>query len=228
MKVVFWMLLGLVTAASLWIWVDTDAAKPKVKLTEEQYIEATLKKLGYPEQTSGGFDSVPSERAVYVPVKGFFLRQTINPFGVFRNSRFNGYHSGVDIEVPSSDLEKDSPVYSIYEGTVASVENASGYGGVVTIKHTFGDAQLFAIYGHMRLKDIKIAKGQKVKPGELIGYLGASFTIETDGERKHLHFGLNKSGEKSILGYVNTLQELEDDWLDPTKFLRSVGAREVK
>ena len=221
------MLLGLVTASSLWIWVDSDAAKPKKKLTEEEYIEETLKKLGYPEQASAGFDSTLSERAVYIPMKGFFARQTINPYGVYRNGRFNGYHSGVDVEVSSSDLEKDIPIYSIYEGTAASVENATGYGGVVTIKHKFGDAQLIAIYGQRRLKDIKVTRGQKVKPGELIGYLGASFSIETDGERKHLHFGLNKSGQRNILGYVSTKEELNEDWIDPTKFLRGVGAKEV-
>lgn len=222
------MLLGLVTASSLWIWVDSSAAKPKVKLTEEQYIEATLKKLGYPEAASAGFDSTSSsERAVYVPIKGFFTHQTVNPFGVFRTGRFNGYHSGVDIEISSIDLEKDIPIYSIYDGTVTIVENATGYGGVVAIKHVFGDAQLTAVYGHMRLRDIKVSRGQKVKAGELIGYLGASFSVETDGERKHLHFGLNKNGDKSILGYVDTRQELDDNWLDPSKFLSGVGAREV-
>ena len=220
------MLLGLLIASSLWIWIDSDAAKPKKNLTEEEYIEETLKRLGYPDgDSSGGGLSV--DGAIYVPIKGFFARQTENPFGVFRTGRFNGYHSGVDVEISPSDMDKDVPVYSIYTGTVASVGNVSGYGGVATIWHRLGDSQVLGVYGHLRLRDIKISRGQKVKSGEIIGYLGANYSSEPDGERKHLHFGINKSGEKSVLGYVDTKEDLKDNWLDPAKFLRGVGAKEV-
>ena len=218
--------MGLLVASSLWIWIDSDVAKPKKNLTEEEYIEETMKKLGYPDAAlaSGG---IAVDGAIYVPLKGFFARQTENPFGVFRDSKFNGYHSGVDAEISPGDMDKDVPVYSIYTGTVASVENASGYGGVVTIWHRLGDSQVLGIYGHLRLRDIKVSRGQKVKSGEIIGYLGANYSSETDGERKHLHFGINKSGKKSILGYVDTLEELKNNWFDPAKFLRGVGAKEV-
>ena len=220
------MLLGLLVASSLWIWIDSDAAKPKKNLTEEEYIEETLKRLGYPEGDSSG-SGLAVDGAIYVPTRGFFARQTENPFGVFRTGRFTGYHSGVDVEISPSDMDKNVPVYSIYTGTVASVENASGYGGVVTIWHRLGDSQVLGVYGHLRLRDIKVSRGQKVKSGEIIGYLGANYSSETDGERKHLHFGLNKTGKKSVLGYVDSREELSEDWFDPTKFLRGVGAKEV-
>ena len=226
MKVVFWMLLGLLVASSLWIWIDSDVAKPKKNITEEEYIEETLKRLGYPDAVSAG-GGFAVDGAIYVPTKGFFARQTENPFGVFRSGRFNGYHSGVDVEILPSDMDKDVPVYSIYTGTVAFVGNASGYGGVATIWHRLGDSQVLGVYGHLRLRDIKVSRGQKVKSGEIIGYLGANNSSETDGERKHLHFGLNKTESKSILGYVNSREDLAEDWLDPAKFLRGVGAKEV-
>lgn len=221
------MFLGLLLAVSLWSFVGEDSSKSE-ELTEEQYIEITLKKLGYPENAFAGVSYVSSENTVYVPIKDFFTRQSLNPFGAFETTKYNGYHCGVDVEVSPSDVDKDVPVYSIYNGTVLSVEMANGYGGVITIRHSLGEAALIGVYGHMRLSDIKVSRGDKVSPGELIGYLGASYSEETDWVRKHLHFGLNKTGRKSIVGYVDTKEELERDWINPTNFLRGVGAIEVR
>ena len=106
------------------------------------------------------------------------------------------------------------------------VEWASGYGGVVIVEHNLGQAVLMGIYGHARLKDIKVKPGDKITSGTLIGYLGNGYTNETDGERKHLHFGLYKGSVTDIRGYVVSQKEL-DAWLDPTRFMRGVSAKEV-
>lgn len=228
MKVAFWMLLGLVTASSLWVWASPDSlGQPKKTYSEEEYIEYILDKIGWPP-ASANSSSAFVDGEVYVPIKNFFTMRGENTFGIFSSGgRFNGFHTGVDVEVSPADLDRDVPVHSIYKGTVVSVEQSGGYGGVVTIKHKFGDSQYIATYGHLRLSDIKVSRGERVGSGELIGYLGANYSTETDGERKHLHFGINMSGYQSILGYVDTREELLKVWLDPTLFLKQLRAKEI-
>ncbi len=192
-------------------------------LTEEQYIEKTLAEKGFPSaQASTIFRPVPGQ--FYQPIKNFYQNQTVNTYGTYVSTgRFVGFHTGVDIEVESADLEKDVPVYAFYDGTVELAEFASGYGGVVAIWHQIGPQKYLAIYGHLRLKDVKVRAGQKVYSGDLIGYLGADRSAETDGERKHLHFDLHKGAVVDIRGYVNTQAELSA-WANPDIVLKDLNA----
>ena len=93
-----------------------------------------MKDLGYPSyaNASSAFRTIDGE--IYLPIKNFYKNQTVNPFGVYRNGRFVGYHSGVDIEIEPEDLDKDVPVYAMYTGEVIKVGEVGGYGGVVAIK----------------------------------------------------------------------------------------------
>lgn len=208
------------------IWANYSDHKKTANLTEEEFIENTLKDLGYPSYASASAAFKADKGQVYLPIKNFYNNQTVNPFGVYRNGRFVGYHSGVDIEVDPEDLDKNVPVYAIYSGEVIKVSEAGGYGGVVAIKHNFeGNKDLTSIYGHLRLRDIKISEGDKISGGDLIGYLGAAYTSETAAERKHLHFGLNKNSDLDIRGYVNNLTELSN-WLSPRVFMEQVSAKD--
>ncbi|MFY9493072.1 MAG: M23 family metallopeptidase [Minisyncoccia bacterium] len=204
-----------------------DSQKVK-NLSEEEYVEAVLQQLGYPPYSAAGHTFKPVAGAVYLPVRNFYENQTVNPFGVYRSNRFLGYHSGVDVEVDSGDINRKVPVYSIFEGEVKEVELANGYGGVVAVKHSFGDIDLIGIYGHVRLWDVKAKVGQKIGAGAVIGYLGADYSSETDGERKHLHFGLSRQEKVDIRGYVEGLDELKKDWINPSEFLRQLGAKVVE
>lgn len=219
------LFLFIISASVLVGYADSKKIK---NLSEEEYIENTLSQLGYPPAAQAGPVFSPVAGEVYLPVRSFYKNQTINPFGVYRTGRFVGYHSGADIEIDPEDLDKDVPVYSIYGGEVVKAEEASGYGGVVAIHHSFeGNKDLTGIYGHLRLRDIKITAGQRIGSGYLIGYLGAAYTSETGVERKHLHFGLYKNREVDIRGYADSQREL-DNWFDPDAFLRQVGAKEVE
>ena len=62
-----------------------------------------------------------------------------------------------------------------------------GYGNHVVINHGFGYQTL---YGHM--SRIKVSVGQKVKRGELIGWVGS--TGRSTGP--HVHYEVIKNGEK--------------------------------
>ncbi|MBI2052488.1 MAG: peptidoglycan DD-metalloendopeptidase family protein, partial [Candidatus Sungbacteria bacterium] len=92
----------------------------------------------------------------------------------------------------------------------------------------FGDLELTGIYGHLRLWDVNVKAGQKIGAGEIIGYLGADYSSETDGERKHLHFGLSRQDEVDIRGYVEGLNELKRNWINPSEFLRQINAKAVE
>jgi len=69
-------------------------------------------------------------------------------------------HNGQDFEVPYG-----TEVYATGDGKVIeSGWNTGGFGNCIVIDHGYG---LQTVYGH--LSDIKIANGQNVKRGDLIG-----------------------------------------------------------
>lgn len=92
-------------------------------------------------------------------------------------------HNGLDFTAPSG-----TPIYATANGKVEfSGSNASGYGNHVILDHGFGYKTL---YGHM--KRTKARRGQKVKRGEVIGYVGS--TGKSTGP--HLHYEVIKQGAK--------------------------------
>ncbi len=91
-------------------------------------------------------------------------------------------HTGVDITAP-----KGTPVYATADGTVSGENPGSGYGVVVVINHGYSYQSLYA---HLSKKVVK--PGQKVKRGQLIGYVGS--TGMASGS--HLHYEVIKNGQK--------------------------------
>lgn len=159
------------------------------------------------------------------PTEEFLGRITLKPFGILidpvtspvQPERFSGYHTAVDVEFGDRPNE-DIPIVAIADGQVVLSRTASGYGGVVVIKHQINDSQVFAIYGHLDPVSL-VANGQEISAGERVGILGKGGTSETDGERKHLHFGLYKGSEPNIAGYVSSRSEL-DSWIDPLSLFK--------
>ena len=89
-------------------------------------------------------------------------------------------HTGVDITAP-----KGTPVYATADGTVSGENPGSGYGIAVLINHGFSYQTLYA---HLSKKVVK--PGQKVKRGQLVGYVGS--TGMASGS--HLHYEVIKNG----------------------------------
>ncbi len=153
------------------------------------------------------------------PVAGFKNRITKKPFGLYidpNNSpvqpeKFTGYHTGVDVEY--GEIKEEVPVHAIAAGKIIDASTAQGYGGVVAIQHEINGQPVVAIYGHLDPASTPAA-GKEVKAGDTVGRLGDGFTPETDGERKHLHFGLYKGTTLNIRGYVQNQSELSA-WIDP-------------
>ena len=74
-------------------------------------------------------------------------------------------HSGMDFSAKSG-----TPIYATGDGKVSKVRRSRrGYGNHVIINHGYGYKTLYA---HMKKYAVK--KGQKVKRGEVIGYVGST------------------------------------------------------
>lgn len=165
---------------------------------------------------------VAKKREVGEPIGEFEKRITKKFFGTYvtpNNSpvspeRFRGYHTGVDVEY--ADVEGEVEVRAVAKGEVLVSRNASGYGGVMVIEHEIRGEKYFMIYGHLQQKSM-LKVGEKVENGEKIGILGKGYSLETDGERRHLHFGISKTN--NIRGYSENEAELKSNWIDPVVFI---------
>lgn len=166
---------------------------------------------------------VKKKTEIVAPIADLRNRVTKKPFAIFitrENSpiqpeRFTGYHTGVDVEY--EDVTNDVEVRAIAPGTVVSSAIASGYGGMLAIRHIIEGKEYLAIYGHLDPNSL-VSAGSTVTKNQKIGILGDGETGETDGERKHLHFGLYTGPDTNIKGYVSSKEELKS-WVDPLSIL---------
>ena len=90
------------------------------------------------------------------------------------------FHSGMDFSA-----QLGTEAYATGDGVVLDVENGHwGYGNMVTIDHGFGYKTRYA-----HLQKAAVRKGQKVKRGQKVGYIGN--TGKTTGV--HLHYEVLKN-----------------------------------
>jgi hypothetical protein len=143
------------------------------------------------------------------------------PFGIFitpQNSpvqleRFQGYHTGTDLEIFPDELNQDVSVKAVCSGKIRSKSWVSGYGGVLIQDCSYNSQPITIIYGHLNLASIVKNAGNGFDIGEKIGILGNNKSQQTDGERKHLQLGIHKGNSISFLGYVQNKSQLSD-WIN--------------
>jgi len=93
------------------------------------------------------------------------------------------FHTGIDFTAP-----RGTEIYATGDAVVYSVvKKKRGYGYHVTLDHGYGYKTLYA---HM--SKFKVRKGEKVKRGDVIGYVGSTGTSTAP----HLHYEVIKSGKK--------------------------------
>lgn len=122
-------------------------------------------------------DSTPS----ILPVRGWIssgFRYRTDPFTKQRT-----FHSGIDISSPEG-----TPVYAPADGVVSFRGFRDGFGNMLVIDHA---SALSTRYGH--LYKFNVSKGQRVKRGDLIAYVGSTGRSTAP----HLHFEIQKD-DKSI------------------------------
>jgi murein DD-endopeptidase MepM/ murein hydrolase activator NlpD len=118
------------------------------------------------------------------PVKNEDLKQVASGFG-YRSDPFTKirkFHAGMDFSAKTG-----TAIYATGDGVVTIADNnSSGYGNHIVIRHGYGYETL---YGH--LSKYKARPGQKVKRGDVIGYVGSTGRSEAP----HLHYEVHKNGE---------------------------------
>ncbi len=119
------------------------------------------------------------------PVNNEDLTRMASGFG-FRTDPFTKArkkHWGMDFTAP-----RGTPIYASGNGVVTRADNtASGYGNHIRIDHGFGYESLYA---HLYKYNVK--KGQRVKRGDLIGFVGSTGRSEAP----HLHYEIFKDKER--------------------------------
>ena len=107
-------------------------------------------------------------------------------------------HYGVDFSAP-----RGTPIYSTGDGVVKKVKtNYGGYGKEIIIDHGYGYVTRYA-----HLSEFNVKRGQKIKRGECIGYIGST----GKSTAPHLHYEVIKDKKKvnPVHYFYNDLNEEE-------------------
>ena len=152
-------------------------------LTKELVIQS--KSLDEIELLAKNKESLLSSIPSIQPVKSSDLRRMASGYG-YRIDPFTKarrMHFWMDFSA-----KRGTPIYATGDGTVSRADSrAAGFGKHVRIDHGFG---YVTIYAHM--DRYLVVKGDKIKRGDLIGYVGSSGRSVAP----HLHYEIVKDGVK--------------------------------
>jgi len=118
------------------------------------------------------------------PVRNENLKRVASGFGyrIDPFTKVRKMHNGMDFTANTG-----APIYATGDGVVERADNsASGYGNHIVIRHGFGYESLYA-----HLSKYNCRPGQKVKRGDVIGYVGS--TGRSEGP--HCHYEVHKDGK---------------------------------
>lgn len=115
----------------------------------------------------------------YKHISSYFSKNRLHPI-----LRIWRPHLAIDYAAPTG-----TPVSTIGDGTVTFVGWNDGYGNYVKIHHP---NNYVTGYGHLSRFAKGLKTGQKVKQGEIIGYVGATGLATGP----HLDFSISENGEK--------------------------------
>lgn len=123
---------------------------------------------------------------------------------------YRSMHLGVDFWI-----DAQTPIHALFDGEVYSIHDNKGdknYGPTLILRHELEGLTFFSLYGHLSTSTLDLmSKGQQVKQGELIAYLGEYH--ENGNWTPHLHFQLmlDMLGNKVDFNGVGTVRE-KDIW----------------
>lgn len=116
----------------------------------------------------------------YKNISSYFSKNRLHPI-----LRIWRPHLAIDYAAPSG-----TPVFTIGDGTVIYAGWDNGYGNYIKIRHP---NNYVTAYGHLSRFAKGLKNGQKVKQGEIIGYVGSTGLATGP----HLDFSISKNGEKA-------------------------------
>jgi len=135
------------------------------------------------------------------PVSNKELNRLSSGFGLRMHPilKVRKMHPGIDFSAP-----KGTPIYATGDGVIKKVRSSfSGYGKQIEVDHGYG---YVTKYAHLNAFNVK--KGQKVKRGECIGYLGNTGRSTAP----HLHYEVHKDNKK-----INPVHSFSRD-LNPSEY----------
>ncbi len=158
-----------------------DATKSMDILAKQLYIQSKSldEIINLAEDKEKLLASIPAIQ----PIKKEDLTRMASGYG-WRSDPFTKarkMHKGMDFTAP-----KGVPIYATGNGVVKRADNrASGFGNHIRIDHGFGYVTLYA-----HLSKYNVRKGQRVKRGDLIGFVGSTGRSMAP----HLHYEVHKDG----------------------------------
>ena len=184
--------------------VMTEATKKMDQLVRQIYVQSRsydeIEKLAKDKEKM--LACIPAIQ----PIDNKQLKGILSGFGMRIHPIFKveKMHTGIDFAAVLG-----TPIYATGDGVVETADNLErGYGNHVVINHGFGYQTL---YGHMSRMVATV--GQRVKRGQLIGYVGS--TGESTGD--HLHYEVIKNGVK-----INPINYFYND-LTPDEFKQIIN-----
>ncbi len=118
-----------------------------------------------------------------LPISNKALTRTASGFGLRIHPIYKiiKFQAGMDFTAPSS-----TDIYATGDGTIAAVISSKrGLGNHIIIDHGFGYS---SVYAH--LESFNVRRGQKVKRGDVIGFVGNTGTSVAP----HLHYEIKLNG----------------------------------
>ncbi len=119
------------------------------------------------------------------PVQNKDLKRMASGYGMRSDpfTKVRKMHRGMDFSAP-----RGTPIFATGDGVVTRADNrSSGYGNHIRIEHGYGYKTL---YGHLYKYNVR--KGQKVKRGDVIGFVGSTGRSQAP----HLHYEVFKDGKR--------------------------------
>ncbi|MDR2886485.1 MAG: M23 family metallopeptidase [Bacteroidales bacterium] len=118
-----------------------------------------------------------------LPISNNDLTRTASGYGLRIHPiyKITKFHAGMDFTAPAG-----TDVYATGDGTISVVQSSQrGLGKHIIVDHGFGYT---SIYAH--LSEFNVRRGQKVRRGDVIGYVGNTGTSVAN----HLHYEIKING----------------------------------
>lgn len=166
---------------------NSEIVVSTAKKLDELSRKAKVQAYSYDEIMKIAGDKEPILRNIPAiqPIENSDLSRTAAGWGVRMHPfyRIRKLHEGIDFTAP-----KGTEIFATGDGTVDELEKSNrGHGNQIIIDHGFGYKTLYA-----HLDDFKVRKGQKVKRGDVIGYVGKTGLSTAT----HLHYEVHLNGKK--------------------------------
>lgn len=132
------------------------------------------------EKREKSFQSIPAIQ----PIANKDMKRLASGYGIRIHPilKIGKMHWGIDFKA-----DTNTPIYATADGRVEYASYKSGFGRTVILNHENGYKTLYA-----HQNKIKARQGQRVKRGDIIGYVGS--TGMSTGA--HLHYEVHKGKEK--------------------------------